>query len=487
MDHTAAGQTELQLVFNDTVVACAADGTAADLKAALEALDNVDAVEVTITPDWGAQAASLAASSAICSSANDRWVQVTFIGAAVSGPAPALAVPSSASSLVTVTQRVRGTLHEVTAVTCVDDNTGSADTFTLSVAGGTTGALPDSAAAVPGEDIAASLRDALEALPSISQADVRVVEGASPAGAVPASTLCAASPGNTMVITFTDRATLGTFRASWARQGTEAVISASTAGSLTLTPSRAAAAGWSSYGDLFVGINYVWDADRLTSCKCSRSRHAAGSHMSTAGDASPYAGLACDGWACPTGVDPRATSFTGHSDRVEVQELQCSATAGSWQLELWGMRTVAIQASSTAEDVQAALRALPGLDRVQVTSSSPALCSAGGSTTQVTFLGYAGDVPYLHVLPRALASGGTSETFLRVAEVQRGAGSRAVCSNRGKCLDYEDEGICRCARGYVSSNGNAQPGSLGDCGAEVSGHESVYDALLYERGYTINP
>ena len=77
--------------------------------------------------------------------------------------------------------------------------------------------------------------------------------------------------------------------------------------------------------------------------------------------------------------------------------------------------------------------------------------------TSITFLTETGDVPLLTLNEGSLAGGQAS-----IHTHATGTREFAECSNRGV---YDGTtGKCKCAEGYGSSDGQNNPGRLGDCG-----------------------
>lgn len=99
----------------------------------------------------------------------------------------------------------------------------------------------------------------------------------------------------------------------------------------------------------------------------------------------------------------------------EVQSITCtcpSACTGNVILAMEESRTGWIAASADASTVETALEAVPTIDGVTLSMNDSALCTTGGTLTQVTFTHQPGDLPLLRLLASSLAS----DTTLTFAE-----------------------------------------------------------------------
>jgi hypothetical protein len=75
------------------------------------------------------------------------------------------------------------------------------------------------------------------------------------------------------------------------------------------------------------GVVATWDADKIMGCQCDGKPYLEGG-----GDSNSTSCVARD---CPRGDDPN----TGYGQRVEIQSVFCSATAGSFTLTFRGQTT----------------------------------------------------------------------------------------------------------------------------------------------------
>jgi hypothetical protein len=113
-----------------------------------------------------------------------------------------------------------------------------------------------------------------------------------------------------------------------------------------------------------------------------------------------------------------------------------------------------------------------GVVTVNMLASETSLCSATGTTTQITFRQNSGDLPELVVLSTLTSTGGSP--VITVSTATQGTKEDAVCNNRGLC--DSDTGLCTCYLAWTSSNGQGAVGTLGDCG--VRSGVVLYDYML---------
>lgn len=168
---------------------------------------------------------------------------------------------------------------------------------------------------------------------------------------------------------------------------------------------------------------------------------------------------------------------------MEVQVVQCLATAGSFVLTFRDARTSAIAFNANSATVQAALNAVSTVGQVQVAlldaggATMTSACSAAGTTVMVvTFVTALGDLPSLvgdttRLVDSVNGNGQLGSGTLVVkgdgAVLQgqtsvMGTRENAFCSNHGAC-DFTT-GMCVCDEQYASSDGKGGPGTIGDCG-----------------------
>lgn len=183
---------------------------------------------------------------------------------------------------------------------------------------------------------------------------------------------------------------------------------------------------------------------------------------------------------CPRGDDP-----SSYDDVVEVQLVQCLATAGSFTLTFRDQTTAAIAVSANEATVKSRLEALSTLQEVTVTFvGGTTACSAGNSVMRIELTSELGDLPSLRgsrtllrdsVNGNGLDGSGALVFAVGGATLQgeqsvKGTRESAFCSNHGTC-DFTT-GVCECDANYGSSNGKGGPGPIGDCGF----HELKYVA-----------
>lgn len=323
---------------------------------------------------------------------------------------------SQLASLGTVNGAPRGAL-EVQAVTC----TFSSGSFTLSF-------LYSSTAALPYDATAATLKAALEALPTLGFVDVSL----SPAGA---TSLCAGGSGVTALVTFTTDL------------GPQPLLVAATAtppGSGSVTVTRAIAGTRASYGTT-VGASATWDAEMLYGCACDGYPDLNKTSSANAvSDFGLWDGPACSRRTCPWGSDPTGPASGEAAGWIgsENQTLACTATGGSFTLTFRGATSGAIAWDASADDVRVALESLPsvGVLSVAFSGGSARVCSGlGGASpastviTTVRFLTELGNLPQMTVDASALTGGS-----ITVATAADGTGTNEECAGRGIC------GECLC-------------------------------------------
>lgn len=197
----------------------------------------------------------------------------------------------------------------------------------------------------------------------------------------------------------------------------------------------------------------TWDSNQVFGCHCSEN----------------FEGHDCNLKSCPKGDDV----MTQHQSN-EVQQLSCtdSDDAGSFQLLFRG-QAVSVSATDTAATLETALNALSTIERVSVSYNDPSiyvdapslpadalqLCRASEAIVDIEFLAPTGDVPDMSV-----ASAANIDGALTLATTQDGTKEYSTCSGRGLC--NHASGLCECFSGFVSSDGQGNIGSRGDCGAK---------------------
>ena len=254
------------------------------------------------------------------------------------------------------------------------------------------------------------------------------------------------------------------------------------------------------------GYTYTepWDADMIRGCACSRARsvdnkfysayqieHKNTYYMNTtlhaqeanylakyyrgpyAFAATNYKGFNCQSSMCPTGDNPK--TFNQFN---EVQVLECSATNGTFTLTFRGNTTLPISYNATSVELKLALEQLYTIREVDVTidnvqdfdgveNRNVTICSKSNSYRTNTYIEFStehGDLPLL-IADSSLSSSDKIPhvaAHLRIAEYRAGNKEDVECSGNGLC--DESTGICKCAVGYISSNGTLNAaGETGDC------------------------
>lgn len=260
------------------------------------------------------------------------------------------------------------------------------------------------------------------------------------------------------------------------------------------------------------GASYAveWDADKLHGCACPR--HAYTGPWDAA--RSDTFGPSCSQRTCPKGPDPKMT--TRVASEKEVQQVHCSATAGSVVFTFKGVPSESVpwdapvlerhRAASEPTSVEAAIRSILSVGLVEVGFASGSadsfseadkrMCSTSKGEPSVpcahrecspplagaallvpkpqrhvfhlssvlfagllvTFVSEVGDLPLLKAAGTGLSAGAT----LTVSQQQASTETAYVCNRRGVC-DWES-GKCKCVAQFGSSDGRGHEGGLGDCG-----------------------
>jgi len=191
-----------------------------------------------------------------------------------------------------------------------------------------------------------------------------------------------------------------------------------------------------------------WDSKMLYGCHCDTG----------------FFGPACTQWDCPTGDDPlTGTSSHGVVEYNEIQTLVCNASidgsAGSLSLPSKKEYTADIYPDDSLKELQAKLNALTTVtDKgMYVDGTHSTVCAVGGAYTYIEFTQDFGDQPLLVSYTDDL-----TYSMLKIWEKTKGTKENEYCSNRGIC-DH-DSGLCSCADGFDTSNGEDEEGTRGDCG-----------------------
>lgn len=214
----------------------------------------------------------------------------------------------------------------------------------------------------------------------------------------------------------------------------------------------------------------TWDGKSVHGCLCDKG----------------WTGYDCTLRECAYGNDPRT-----YDDEFEVQALTCTGVRNTtYALTFRQATTVPLFGNSTEADVKAALEALATVTEVHVNFTAKHVareaavargnaqsltgkrevaaqdyaCRVDGTNTMViTFRQDFGDLPALKASVLSASGGSVAvETDGAGAYSVRGTKENLECSGRGWCDRVT--GDCRCYLGYLSSNGNNEPGGRGDCG-----------------------
>lgn len=217
-----------------------------------------------------------------------------------------------------------------------------------------------------------------------------------------------------------------------------------------------------SYGKI-PNYKFTWDYDQVYGCKCDRD----------------YTGYDCSLRVCPRGDDPITGYGNGPFDPFqykEIQQIQCSAVGGTFQLRFRTQVTTHIAATATKYDVEKAIEALYSIGGatyigdviIEYSLQNNTACMPPPQTNNITifFQSELGNLPKMYVHSNKLGpfGNGTNASITSVT-VREGNTENAECANRGIC--DRASGLCTCFAGFGSSNGNgrySQAGTRGDCG-----------------------
>ena len=191
----------------------------------------------------------------------------------------------------------------------------------------------------------------------------------------------------------------------------------------------------------------TWDDDQVFGCFCADN----------------FEGYNCNLKSCPKGDDPN----TQHQHN-EIQQLSCtdSDDVGSFQLGFRGQYTD-VRATDTAEQLESALNGLSTIERVSVSYADPDIFASLASDALqickqsegllIEFMSPTGNVPEISFMNSVGVDG-----VLTITTIQDGTKEYITCSGRGLC--NHSSGLCECASGYASSDGQGKIGSRRDCG-----------------------
>ncbi len=448
----SAGQTEFKLAFaNHSTAAIPRAASASAVEAALEALPNIADVTVRTASDRLGLAA--AAPDSACS-ASTHFMIVTF-GSSLPGNVHELAVSDPAR--MRAVQLRAGSASDVQQFVCVGASTA---TFTLAFQGEVTGTMPAGSAAAAPETLARRVQRELELLPSIGSVNVELVSGSSAQGLQPAADFCAASPGNSLLVTFISVVD------NYGKL--PLLVAAGVSGSPAITAGVVQTGARPSYGVEAPTAPAVWDATRIMGCICDTYTIGNGTQVGDF-DELRHSGPACQLNRCPYGIHPKDTYMPGIGNakalQNEKQGFFClGQPASSFLVSFRGSRSAAaVSGSATAADLAAAFESLPTIGRVTVTCTAATICTPAGTTCSIEFLTELGDVPSASTIPVNPSAGGLpADTYFW--EEQKGTGRPQQCSGRGECKVDQQIGMCKCESDNVTSGGPGKLGARGDCG-----------------------
>jgi len=222
--------------------------------------------------------------------------------------------------------------------------------------------------------------------------------------------------------------------------------------------------------------NLHWDGKAMHACMCDAG----------------FTGYDCAARLCPYGDDPMTGATRTYTQHNEVRNHKCTfaqVNGNSFTMTFRSSTTAALLHTATTLQMEAALNALPTINKVTVKfSNGVSACTSDGSNIitikYVTELG--GSIhpdAYTRTVAPALpqmiftqtgfltfvdgwSSGSVTDTTpasgpITYADVP-GTKEYNLCSDRGLC-NFET-GVCQCFLGYGSSNGLGGEGRVGDCG-----------------------
>eukprot|EP01041_Mallomonas_annulata_P002290 gene2290-4453_t len=212
----------------------------------------------------------------------------------------------------------------------------------------------------------------------------------------------------------------------------------------------------------------TWDADVIHGCMGDSYGYIDGYK-----NVSTYEGLHLEELTCPMGYNARTldkvygdNSIQNFTFNREVQQLQCTATNGSFTLKFRGKYTQPIVSNSTLSVLRNRLLDMHRIGEFLLTSSlslNDHVCNAYGEQyVNITFLTELGQVPLLTVGKLNVTGGAASVTISRI---HRSTGTLYECSGHGTC--DRKTGRCQCMPRWGSSDGLGATGLRNDCGLNM--------------------
>eukprot|EP00941_MAST-03F_sp_MAST-3F-sp1_P004447 g4447.t1 len=211
----------------------------------------------------------------------------------------------------------------------------------------------------------------------------------------------------------------------------------------------------------------LWDADKIRGCECDTDGYSYAPPY--AGDVNDWTGYNCSLRTCPYG-----NPLTNKSGKAEIQTVTCTDDVGStspsgsgFYLTYNGETTELISVDAVASaletpdgsSVEEKLESLSTIGDVHVTFDSTGdatACTSAGKVITIEFFSELGEVPQM-------TSTTTGATVTVTHDTTRaGTTQKVECGGGGICDTRT--GLCKCFRNYVSSDKNNGSGLSGDCG-----------------------